>query len=105
MLETFRQWFEARQELFSHQGINLHLSPTTQGPSRNKIVAELRTARQEWTLELWETGEADFHFLDWEHMENEVVVTHFEFRSTAELRAELDRVLASFTRGDEVKPT
>lgn len=56
--------------------------------------AEIRTAKYEWTIELWETGESEFHFLDWGLPDPDVVTTHQEFADKKELYAALDVMLA-----------
>jgi hypothetical protein len=93
MLQAFRQWFESTRALLTQKGADVHLSAGTQGLDKNSIYADLRTPRYEWYIQLWETGECDFHFLDWEAIDNEVTITNREFAGKEELYAGLDAVL------------
>jgi uncharacterized protein involved in type VI secretion and phage assembly len=93
MLEAFRQWFQIHQSLLTQKGVDVRVSPGTQGLDKNSIHAELRTPRYEWLVQLWETGESDFHFLDWDAADDGVIWTHYEFPSKEELYAALDGII------------
>jgi hypothetical protein len=93
MLEAFRQWLESHQTFLSERGIDVRVSVATQVPHRSSMHAELRTPKYEWTIELWETGESEFHFLHWGLQDPDVVTTHYEFADETELYAALDAML------------
>jgi hypothetical protein len=92
MITALQDWLDAYQTELARSGITISVSPVTQGLSKNSIHAEFRTERQECTVQLWETGEADVHFLDWEASDDGVTVRHYEFGSEQELRAVLEEL-------------
>ena len=99
MLEAFMEWFEAHQALFAGKGIQAQISPATEGLGKNSIHAEFITPTHEWTVQLWETGESDFHWLTWEAADDGVCVTHHEFGEPEELIAALEGALEKRVRG------
>ena len=78
-------------------GISLDLSKGSEGLSKNGVYAALKSDHFEAGVELWETGDSEFYFSDWEAVERDpavgVVVTHHEFKSPAELYAALDELV------------
>lgn len=98
MIEALRSWFEQNSSLLEEEGISGGLSPGSVGLLKNGISAELKTNHLEATIELWETGESDFHFLDWEATERDpevgVVVTHYDFQGEQELWVALDKLVS-----------
>ena len=104
MIEALRSWFRQNSSLLEGEGISGSLSPGSVGLLKNGISAELKTDHLEATIELWETGESDFHFLDWEAAERDpevsVVVTHYDFRSEQEMYAALNNLVNRINGND-----
>jgi hypothetical protein len=97
MIEAFRLWFSRNHFLLERDGITFDLSPSSTGLPKNGISAVLKSDRVEVTIELWETGESEFYFLNWEAIERDpnasVVVTHYDFTPVEELYAALDQLV------------
>lgn len=98
MIDTFRRWALEYGPILKREGISLDLSKGSEGLPKNGISAALKSDRFEATIELWETGESEFYFLDWEAAERDpnvgVVVTHYDFTTAGELYAALDQVIS-----------
>lgn len=97
MIEAFRQWFLEHRLVLAPDGISLELSKGSEGLPKNGVYAVLKSDRFEAGVELWETGESEFYFSDWEAAERDpavgVVVTHHDFTSPAELYTALDELV------------
>jgi hypothetical protein len=96
MLDSMRRWFEVHQRSLSDKGIDVQVSQGIEESPKNLICANIRSARYECLIELWETGESDFHLLDWQHPEQEVVVTHYEFENELQLYAAIETMISRF---------
>ncbi len=96
-LQGFRDWRESRQSALDKFNITMTLLGQTQDHTPNSLHVELRSGRHETTVQLWEDGLSDFHFLDWDAAERDptigVVVTHYEFQNEGELFATLDNLV------------
>src|SRR5438093_1284477 len=93
MIDALKQWFEDQHSLLTRLGVSVQVSSPTRGLSKNSIHADLKTDRYECTVQLWDSGESDFHLLDWEAADEGVSVTHHQFNGTQELYAALDALL------------
>ena len=92
MIATFYHWFETRKVKFAQNGINLNI-PLKIGLSANSAHADLYSERYEWTIQLWDNGLSDSHFLDWESMDKGVETTHYEFTTEQEMLGFLEATL------------
>jgi hypothetical protein len=88
-IEAIQDWVESSRHMLNERRITVGLSEPTRGPGKNSIHAELRGESSEATVEVWDTGESDFHFADMGATSG-VVVTHHDFRSREELENALD---------------
>lgn len=61
MIHAFQSWIQNNQALLNERRINTHLSEPTQGLSKNSIFADFKSDRYEATVQVWESGESDFH--------------------------------------------
>lgn len=95
-IASFQQWLTDNARRFEQDSIRVEmLGITPYTPSC--IAANIIAPRHETTVELWETGKSEFHFLDWEAVEHDpeagVVVTHHDFTQVEELYAALDQLI------------
>jgi|GEM_PF-5644768 len=95
-IALFQEWLKDNQMRLTHDTIRVEiLGITPYVPS--SIHVDLFAARHEATVQLWEDGQSDFHFLDWEAAERDptlgVVVTHHDFIRPTELYAALDELV------------
>lgn len=71
--------------------------PGSEGLLKNGISAVLKSERFEATIELWETGESEFYFLDWEFADRDPdyqpEVTHYDFAAEKEMLSALNRLV------------
>jgi hypothetical protein len=93
MIEALRQWLEDRHSRLTQSGVSVQVSSPTHGLSKNSIHADLKTDRYECTVQLWDSGESDFHLMDWEATDEGVSVTHHHFNGKQDLYAALDALL------------
>ena len=98
MIKAFYLWFSKNHSLLTGDGLSIKLSPMSVGLPKNGISAVLRAGRAEVTIELWETGESEFYFLDWDAVDHDpqagIVVTHYDFIRVEELYAALDQLVS-----------
>ena len=98
MIEAFYLWFSQNHSLLARDGSSINLSPSSVGLPKNGISAVLRSDRAEITIELWETGESEFYFLDWDAVDLDpavgVAVKHYDFANKEELYAALDQLVS-----------
>ena len=95
-IALFQGWLKSNQTRFTHDHIRVEvLGITPYVPS--SVHVNLFAERHEATVQLWETGESEFFFLDWQAAERDpavgVVVTHHDFTTPAELYATLDELV------------
>lgn len=95
-ISSFQEWVLNNRNRLKQENIRIEiLGVTPYTPS--SIAADFFGPRHETTVELWEDGQSEFHFLDWEAAERNpetgVVVTHYDFINTGELRAALDQLV------------
>jgi len=98
MIETFRSWLFRNQSLLGRDGITFDLSPSSEGLLKNGVSAVLKSERFEVTIELWETGESEFYFLDWEaadrDLEYQPEVVHHDFSDKSQMFAALEQLVS-----------
>lgn len=98
MIEKLQFWAGQHQRDLARDGIFLKLSQPSDGLPKNGISAVFTSDRFEVTVELWENGESEFYFLDWEAADRDpnyqVEVTHYDFRYAAELYAALQTLVS-----------
>lgn len=92
----FQKWLTDNQPRFKQENIRVEVLGTTPFvPS--SIHVDFFAERHEATVQLWEKGMSDFHFLDWEAAMRDptvnVVVTHYEFTTLGEFCAALDGLM------------
>ncbi len=104
MLNTFYQWFESCRSILATQDVRLDIFPATVGLSPNSIHADLRSTRYEWTIQLWENGFSDSHFLDWENMAKGVETTHYDFSTEDDLLTFLEETLNRMHVKSNIEP-
>ncbi len=98
MLGALQAWFHRHEGTLRARGIAVQVRQPSSGFSKNGISADLTTDRAEATVELWESGESEFHYLDWQEAEADkdnaqAAVTHYEFARPEELFAALDALM------------
>lgn len=97
MIETLQFWARENQSDLEKNGIYLKLSQPSEGLPKNGISAVFTSDRFEATIELWETGESEFYFLDWKAADRDpdyqVDITHHDFQSESELHSSLAALL------------
>lgn len=96
MIQDFHDWFEKNQNGLNKKRIKTLVSQATQNLDKNSINADFLSDRYEATVQIWETGESDFHFLDWKEA-NEVVVTYHKFNSKEELYMALEQLIVQMS--------
>ena len=104
-IAAFREWLKNNQARLEHENIRVEIvGVTPYVPS--SIHVNLFGERREATVQFWDDGQSDFHFLDWEAAERNpevgVVVTHHDFATSGEMSTELEKLvtclsLKSFT--------
>jgi len=102
-LQDFRDWLLANQPALDEANIEVTVLGQTQDHVPNSIHVELRSEQYEVTVQLWEDGLSDFHFLDWKAAANpdyQVEVTHHEFQSESELFTALGDLVKRMTEDD-----
>jgi sugar phosphate isomerase/epimerase len=92
----FQEWLLTNQARLNHENIRVEvIGITPYAPS--SIHAGFYAERHEATVQLWEDGQSDFHFLDWEAAQRDpevgVVVTHHDFTMIEELYIALDGLI------------
>ena len=92
-IAALQEWLKDNQARLGQEHTRIEIVGTTSHvPS--SIHVDFFAERHEATVQLWEDGQCDFHFLDWEASERDpevgVVVTHHEFRTIGEMKGELD---------------
>jgi hypothetical protein len=92
MIRAFQDWFHKNRSLLDDRHITVDISKPTEDLSKNSIYADLRTDRSEATVQVWESGESDFHFLS-SPSADEVIVTHHDFESSEQLDAALHQLI------------
>ena len=95
-IALFQDWLRENQSRFAHENIRVEASAITPY-SPSSIHVDFFAERHEATVQLWEDGQSDFHFLDWEAAERDpnvgVGVTHYDFTIAGELYAALDQLV------------
>ena len=96
----FQQWLEDNQGRLAHDQIRVEvLGITSYTPS--SIHVDLFAARHEVTVQLWEDGQSDFHFLNWEAADRDpnyqVEVTHYDFETAEQLLSALDQLVSKLS--------
>jgi len=98
MIEKLLFWAEQHQGDLARNRIFLKLSQPSEGLPKDGISAVLTSDRFEATVELWENGESEFYFLDWEAADRDpnyqAKVTHYDFRNAIELLAALETLVS-----------
>ena len=101
MISGFRDWLEGERSRLLRAGIRSEiLGQTSFVPS--SIHATLKTERFEGQVQLWEDGQSEFFFLDWEAADRDpnyqVKVTHYDFEVPGQLQAALEALV------DQISP-
>lgn len=95
-IAAFQEWLLKNQDRLSSDKIRVEIiGITSYNPS--SIHANFYASRHEATVELWEDGQSEFHWLDWEVAERDpeagVVVTHHDFTAVKELDNALSELI------------
>ncbi len=89
MIEAFRRWLLEHRRSIKRDGVSLELSEGSQGLLKNGVSATFNSAHSEAMIELWETGESEFYFADWNTADRDPnyqpEVTHYDFQSEGEM--------------------
>lgn len=97
MIEKLQFWAGQHQRDLARDRISLKLSQPSEGLPKNGISAVFISDRFEATVELWENGESEFYFLDWEAAdrdpEYQPKVVHHDFTNSSELYAALEHLV------------
>jgi hypothetical protein len=95
-ITLFQGWLKDNQSRLAHENIRVEASAITPYVPSSIHVAFFAD-RHEATVQLWEDGQSDFHFLDWEAAGRDpnvgVMVTHYDLVAPAELYAALDQLV------------
>ena len=105
MIENLQFWAGQHQRDLEGKGIALKLSHPSEGLPKNGISAVFTSDRFEATVELWETGESEFYFLDWKAAdrdpEYQVEITHHDFQNEGDLHSSLAVLLERLSAESE----
>lgn len=96
VLGIIQEWFKKNELLLMDMGIRTRVSEPSQGFSKNGISAELISDKYEALVQLWETGESDFH-VALQDASSDVEVTHYEFRNKDEMQAALVQLISQMS--------
>ena len=98
MIEKLQFWAGQHQRDLARDRIFLKLSQPSEGLPKNGISAVFISDRFEATVELWENGESEFYFLDWEAADRDpnyqLEVTHHDFTQAMQLYAALETLVS-----------
>ena len=102
-IASFQDWLKDSQARLERENIRVEtLGITSFAPG--SIHVDFFGDGHEATVQLWGDGQSDFHLLDWEAAERDpqigVVVTHYAFRSTAEMTTELEKLVDCLSMRD-----
>jgi len=97
MVQHLQNWVQENGLRLSERNITCSIKAPSRESNKLGISASFTTDRGEATVELWETGESDFHFLDSRSSDVGVRVTHYEFSNMQELYDALENLLKALT--------
>ena len=97
MISGFRHWLEDNQPRLLREGIRTEiLGQTPYVPS--SIHVTLKMERYEAQVQLWEDGQSEFYFLDWEAADHntdyQVEVKHYDFEMLDQLKTALENLVS-----------
>ena len=95
MLEMFREWFRINAGMLAGKKIDFILSNEVKSSSNNAASVNIETDRHGATVIIWEDGQSDLHFVEWETANgaSDIEVTHYDFSGKEDLYAALENLI------------